>query len=356
MPLSASSLFAFFRLEELWPFAIIGPCVAGAAGVFLLLPRPQGNRTALVGALLVGLAVLAGAIMLVRTRVFSAETVLFYTFSALAIGSGVLLTCGLFLLLAAPFLMAATIIIYAGAIIVTFLFVLMLASQAGITDADARTREPLLATALGFLLLGCLVYVLQLSYEKNETAQVLQTQLAHVHREKLRLSNDNLAKLENLPLEVKDELRKAAAAHVNGGGKAELELTVIKQIEDLQAEWPDTRTADVEKMRDALTKLEAPLERGLQQHGWLPPPVAAKELASDLSGPPAAVHHADRNVEWRYDAQGRPYLPADNSSYLGRSLFTDFLLPVELGGVLLLVATIGAIAIAHRRAAPARPS
>jgi NADH:ubiquinone oxidoreductase subunit 6 (subunit J) len=68
------------------------------------------------------------------------------------------------------------------------------------------------------------------------------------------------------------------------------------------------------------------------------------------------VHHADRNVEWRYDAQGRPYLPADNSSYLGRSLFTDFLLPVELGGVLLLVATIGAIAIAHRRATTARAS
>jgi NADH-quinone oxidoreductase subunit J len=41
-------------------------------------------------------------------------------------------------------------------------------------------------------------------------------------------------------------------------------------------------------------------------------------------------------------------LPAENAPYLGRSLFTDFLLPVELGGTLLLVAAIGAIAIAHR--------
>ena len=50
-----------------------------------------------------------------------------------------------------------------------------------------------------------------------------------------------------------------------------------------------------------------------------------------------------------------PDLPAENSAYLGRSLFTDFLLPVELGGTLLLVATVGAIAIAQRRGVTASP-
>ena len=39
-------------------------------------------------------------------------------------------------------------------------------------------------------------------------------------------------------------------------------------------------------------------------------------------------------------------LPVENTAYLGRTLFTDFLLAVELAGTLLLVATIGAIAIA----------
>jgi NADH-quinone oxidoreductase subunit J len=34
---------------------------------------------------------------------------------------------------------------------------------------------------------------------------------------------------------------------------------------------------------------------------------------------------------------------------VGRVLFTDYLLAIELGGTLLLVATIGAIAIAGRR-------
>ena len=45
----------------------------------------------------------------------------------------------------------------------------------------------------------------------------------------------------------------------------------------------------------------------------------------------------------------RPELPHENTAYLGRALFTDYLLAVELGGTLLLVATIGAIAIASRR-------
>ena len=39
----------------------------------------------------------------------------------------------------------------------------------------------------------------------------------------------------------------------------------------------------------------------------------------------------------------------ENVAPLGRTLFTDFLIPVELAGTLLLVATIGAIAIAGRR-------
>ena len=52
-------------------------------------------------------------------------------------------TCGLFLLQAAPFLMAATIIIYAGAIVVTFLFVIMLAQQEGAVE-----RRPAFARAV----------------------------------------------------------------------------------------------------------------------------------------------------------------------------------------------------------------
>ena len=42
-------------------------------------------------------------------------------------------------------------------------------------------------------------------------------------------------------------------------------------------------------------------------------------------------------------------MPRDNVAGLGRTLFSDYLLPLELAGVLLTVATIGAIVIAGRR-------
>jgi hypothetical protein len=71
---------------------------------------------------------------------------------------------------------------------------------------------------------------------------------------------------------------------------------------------------------------------------------------SALSGPPPSTPPG----EMRRDDLGRPELPAENAAFLGRSLFTDYLLPVELGGTLLLVATVGAIVIANRRGADQR--
>ncbi len=92
--------------------------------------------------------------------------------AALCFAMVVLSTCGLFLLQAAPFLMAATIIIYAGAIVVTFLFVIMLAQQAGISNADQRSREPFLASVAGFVLLGSILCVLHQSYTGPETVKL----------------------------------------------------------------------------------------------------------------------------------------------------------------------------------------
>ena len=49
---------------------------------------------------------------------------------------------------------------------------------------------------------------------------------------------------------------------------------------------------------------------------------------------------------------GAGELPARNVANLGYLLYADHLLAVELAGTLLLVATIGAVAIAHRRGTP----
>ena len=175
--MSISLLAAVPSSAEWWPIA--PPLLAGGAAIYLLLPRPR-SYPVLWGSLLGLLALILAGVLLTRSGVVTPETVLFWAFSAMGIVSGTLLvtqhnparaalsftlvvlsTCGLYLLLAAPFLMAATIIIYAGAIIVTFLFVIMLAQQVGLSDADDRSREPLLATITGFVLLGTLLFVLQ---------------------------------------------------------------------------------------------------------------------------------------------------------------------------------------------------
>ena len=186
MPLAlfAAESSRWETLRSLWPIWL--PLIVGGFAVFWLLPRPRPRAPALgIGAGL--LALLLAGTFLVRTGTFTVEVLLFYAFAGLTIVSGTLLitqqnparsalsfalvvlsTCGLFLLLAAPFLMAATIIIYAGAIVVTFLFVLMLAQQEGFNDADSRSREPLLAVLTGSLLLAAILYVLR-GYDYEET-------------------------------------------------------------------------------------------------------------------------------------------------------------------------------------------
>src|SRR5438445_8410269 len=161
---------------------VVLPVLLGLLGVYWLLPRPRGAQP-LWGAFAAGLALVLGGWLLVRSGMAAVESMLFYVSAAVAIVAGVMFitqrnpvhaalsfalvvlsTCALFLLQAAPFLMAATIIIYAGAIIVTFLFVIMLAQQQGLSTADQRSREPLLSSLAGFVLLGAMLCMLHLTY------------------------------------------------------------------------------------------------------------------------------------------------------------------------------------------------
>lgn len=88
-------------------------------------------------------------------------------YSALWFALATLAVCGLFLMQSAPFLAAATVIVYAGAIVVTFVFVIMLAQQSGATVYDQRSRQPLLATVFGVLLLGALLAMLKASTDED---------------------------------------------------------------------------------------------------------------------------------------------------------------------------------------------
>src|SRR4051795_2140340 len=150
-----------------------------ACGVWWLMPR-AARLPKLVGLVLAicGAGLLASRLNPAHGHVV--QTILFSTFSAIAILSAILMitnrnpvysalwfaivtlgVCGLFLLQSAPFLAAATVIVYAGAIVVTFVFVIMLAQQSGATVYDQRSRQPFLATVLGVLLLGALMAMLK---------------------------------------------------------------------------------------------------------------------------------------------------------------------------------------------------
>jgi NADH-quinone oxidoreductase subunit J len=163
-------------IQDNWTF--VAALAVSALSVWWLMPQRR-ERPRLVG---FGLA-LAGLVMLGAVLEASpaelSERVLFWIFGGGSVLCGIamissrnpvygalwfalvtLCTCGLFLLQSAPFLAAATIIVYAGAIIVTFLFVIMLAQQAGAATYDRRAYHPLVASIASFVLLGALLFTL----------------------------------------------------------------------------------------------------------------------------------------------------------------------------------------------------
>jgi NADH-quinone oxidoreductase subunit J len=173
--------------------SIILTIISGAAGTYLLLPHhlrsAPSRRQHIFGASLAALALLAILTNLSPPGPFL-PTIFFYIFaassligavltvtsrnpiySALWFASVVLSTTGLFLLASAPFLAAGTIIVYAGAIIVTFLFVIMLAQMEGKAVYDRAARSPGLATCTCFVLLWCLFYSLS-ALTTDTTARV----------------------------------------------------------------------------------------------------------------------------------------------------------------------------------------
>lgn len=239
--------------------ALLIPVCLGWLAIWWLLPREK-PRSRILGAL-IGLgsllalqnAFLPPAGVLVRD-------IMFYLFSGTAIVSAALMitdgnpvfaalwfalttlaVCGLFLLNSAPFLSAATIIVYAGAIVVTFLFVIMLAQQSATANYDHRAVQPVTASFMSFVLLGAMLFALQ--------------------------------------------------------------------------EWGgiDGKAADVARDGQFVA-------------------LDAKTKANVFSQPPSSNKTEIGSMR-----------------VLGRSLFSDYLYVVELAGTVLLIATIGAIAIAPRR-------
>ena len=408
------------RLSSLSSAQLSGAQIALAAllavvGFTLLLPRPRGRFGP--GGIASLIAAFSAFAVWLHTTYGSPEAdhigaVLFGLFSLGAIGFGTVLvvqrnpargaiafafvilsTCGLFLLLAAPFLMAATIVIYAGAIIVTFLFVLMLSQVQGQSDENDRSREPLFGALAGFSFTGLVLFCVYLSAPSNNTTKA-KTEPGELPKPEQRLP---------APVVTDDERTKLIAAAEEMSQAADRLNTLNERLGPLNEQLsrlPVTDQAGQKAIRDTQDGM---LQEWFDAYGTL---VFNREVATPLKQAETAISLRltivrDRKlIELRSDGQansvrnragevlfkaealpkrveedffstrriapsrvdelrrlreetrllaGAGELPARNVANIGYLLYAEHLLAVELSGTLLLVAAIGAIAIAQRK-------
>ncbi|QQE12183.1 NADH-quinone oxidoreductase subunit J [Planctomycetota bacterium] len=172
------------------PIVIYIASLLGAVAVYLLMPKNRFNwrfiGTVLGLASLVTLwGYLSKTISWQDLGITNAAYAYYYVFSAISIIAAVrvithrkpiysalwfvlvvLSSAGLFVTLSAQFMAFAMVIIYGGAILVTYMFVIMLASHSGGpehedegAEYDTHAREPLFAIIAGGLLMAVLLNV-----------------------------------------------------------------------------------------------------------------------------------------------------------------------------------------------------
>lgn len=310
------------------PIALYLICGLGAAGVALALPRRdrEGGRTmTIVGGLLLAATFgLAALVLGLKAGDNNAPlpNYFFYPFAAIGLGGAlrmithkrpvysalyfimtIIASCGMYLLLSAEFMAFALVIIYAGAILITYLFVIMLATQAPTGDkdelldeVDAEAREPYLASAIGFVLLGLLTAAMfrgigDLPQPTRDTT----------------LAQAEDAVLVNLPKKVDKVLQDSDL--LPEGWRVARDPETGRAMLDV-----DARTITIE------------LIEGEDSHGH-PNIIATRTLTSE---------------DW--PAQ----LSANNLDRLGYNLLNDHPMMIEVAGLILLMAMLGATVLARK--------
>lgn len=246
-----------------WTSSMLIPIVLGAVG-YLLIQHGVVKSRALFAAGVVSIVIAIGVAMGFTPGTFESYVLMLFcavatgggvgfltarepVYAALGFATAVLSVCGVLFMQSALFIAAATMIVYAGATIIIFLFVLMFAQQAELRTYDVQLNNPFVAATIGAILLAAIA---------------------------MCVTGDQAM----LPVRV-DTTRAMSAANL-----------------------PDELSSDAG--REASKKMDA----------------------------------IDPNLR---------YVPKLTAG-LGRSMYTDYLLAVELAGTVLLVATIGAIALAQR--------
>ncbi len=300
---------------------VVGVISAAAAiGMLLLLPSKKSATWRRLGGALVAAALLSYAITALLSATF--PNLYFWAFAAIAVGGSVRVithpqpvysalyfvltvfaSAGLFVIAYAEFMAAALITIYAGAILVTYTFVIMLAADAApeetgvagkekaakdfIAAHDANARSPVVASIIGFVMAGMLLFVV---FERAPDPDLYEKQLSVIDADYLKVRHASLQVAET---------------------------TEVGVVSTTDEDATDAVVADVA----VATPAEAPLTRG------------------DL---------------YTYDNRLAYAQEKDRGSIqvLGVYLFTRQMVSLQVAGLILTVAMIGAIVIARRRILP----
>ena len=155
--------------------------IGGAVGLFLLMPRQRGGGLGKLGALVLAIALIGFLVNLLGIGGGSGEGRFFGLFAAVAVASAVMMitqrkalysamffiltilaVAALILLQQAEFLAIALVLVYAGAILVTYVFALTLSRQEDLQEFDTEARTPMVAVFIGaVLMMGLLLMLLQ---------------------------------------------------------------------------------------------------------------------------------------------------------------------------------------------------
>ena len=305
------------------PIALYLLIALAGVGVCLALPR-KGPSPQALGALLAaaGLGGIVLALTLWANETGAIPNPYFYVFGLIALGAGlrvvthrrpvyaalyfilvVLASAGLLLILSAEFMAFALIIVYAGAILITYLFVIMLATQApsedqldALADYDRESREPVGAAVAGFVLLAALTTLVFRGVGPVGDG-----------------SHGADAGGGTAALVAKNDASADAALLLRLPGKVETELRDLGLMEDGES-----------LARDAAGAL-------------LLDPVAREAVVAKANG-------ATRVVSWR---EGE--LNVQNIEGLGFNLLAEHPGSIEIAGVILLMAMLGAVVLSRKQ-------
>jgi NADH-quinone oxidoreductase subunit J len=332
------------------PMLLYLACGLGAVGVLLALPRKNVSPFvvgALVGAIGIGLLFIG----LAASHPDHTPNIFFYAFSGLALLSAlrvithprpvysalyfvltILSSCGLYLILSAEFLAFALVIVYAGAILITYLFVIMLATEGptaeaveALTEYDRVAREPVYATVAGLLLLCGLTTLMaagSVQVPVNERGIVGNTPLVYMPRQVERL------------------LSRATAPGEGAVGRG----PVLRPGERLARLTPDVG-AELQRLglvtEEEIARAHALVRARSDEPGYAINPDPVKGWL--------ALQNAEGQLRVIRAAQFPPDLQAGNTVGVAFAYIDAHPGSIEVAGVILLMAMVGAVILARKK-------